>query len=265
MAAEFIVDASGRSSIAARQQGLRHRRFDALAAAIAVLESDQGGTHDATTIIEATPTGWWYLALLPNSRLVVTHFSDPDLLAQSFLWRPTDWWNHLRATRIIGKLVSAHGYAMPSHIRVRPAASTLLPRPCGPRWIVTGDAAAAFDPLSSHGIASALDSGHRAALAITATLAGDETAFSAYTDHLLANYAHYLWLRQAYYRDESRWPDQPFWSRRQLRRETAERYVVESTVAIDSPSPGSDGPGALWAAGWGVRASAGDHDVPTYR
>ena len=131
LAADFLVDASGRSAIVARQQGVRPRRFDALVAAIAVLESDQGGATDATTLIEAILTGWWYLALLPDSRLVVSHFSDPDLLAQSCLWRPTDWWNHLLKTRFIAEFVASHRYAMPSHTRIRPAASSLLPRSHG--------------------------------------------------------------------------------------------------------------------------------------
>jgi 2-polyprenyl-6-methoxyphenol hydroxylase-like FAD-dependent oxidoreductase len=115
---------------------------------------------------------------------------------------------------LIWDLVTTHGYVQPANIRLRPAASTLLHSPCGERWIATGDAAASFDPLSSHGIASALANGNYAGLAIAAALAGDESSFSTYTDRLRADYAHYLWLHQAYYRDEHRWLDLPFWTRR---------------------------------------------------
>ena len=109
----------------------RHRRFDSLVAAIAVLETDQRGASDATTLVEATPSGWWYAALLPGERLVVTNFSDPDLLRRSAPWQPAHWWNHLRTSRLIWEFVASHGYTMPAHVRIRPAASTLLPRPCG--------------------------------------------------------------------------------------------------------------------------------------
>ena len=37
-------------------------------------------------------------------------------------------------------------------------------------------------------------------------------------------YAKYLWLRHAYYTDERRWPDPPFWARRHG--ETREPYAL---------------------------------------
>ena len=40
-------------------------------------------------------------------------------------------------------------------------------------WLAVGDAAIAFDPLTSQGIAKALDHGKRAAASIAAYLAGD--------------------------------------------------------------------------------------------
>ena len=50
--------------------------------------------------------------------------------------------------------------------------------------------------------------------AVAATLAGDDTAFAAYSERVFAGYARYLWARHAYYADEQRWPDSPFWRRR---------------------------------------------------
>ncbi|HET9659817.1 MAG TPA: FAD-dependent oxidoreductase [Thermomicrobiales bacterium] len=207
--ATMLVDATGRHALLARHQRLRRRTLDSQIAAVAFLAPDSRAAplRDATTVIEAVPDGWWYVALLPNQHLVVACFTDPDLLAQHAAWRPTNWWNLLRTTDLVGPLVTAHGYEIPRHIDIFPAGSSLLTQP-------TGDAAAAYDPLSSHGIGSALASGRSAARALAATLAGDPTAFPTYRDRLLAAYTHYLCTRHAYYADEPRWPTSPFWRRR---------------------------------------------------
>jgi flavin-dependent dehydrogenase len=214
--ASVLVDASGRAAVVARRQAVRRRAFDTQIAAVAILEGDgrPAQLHDATTLIEAAACGWWYAALLPDRRLAVAWFTDPDLLSRSAAWRPPGWWNLLQESELVRNAVASHGYGMPERIRVLAAGSSLLTRSTGDGWIAAGDAAAAFDPLSSHGIGSALASGTRAARAVAATLAGDGTVGAAYAERLRADYARYLWDRHAYYADEQRWPDSPFWARR---------------------------------------------------
>ena len=215
--AGILVDASGRHALVARRERVRRRAFDVQVAALAVLDHKvcTSEFHDATTLIAAAEEGWWYTALLPNRLLAVAWFTDPDLLAASAAWRPSAWWDRLREQNLIWNLISSYGYERPDEVRVRAAGSSLLTRPTGDGWIAVGDAAAAFDPLSSHGIGSALAGGVWAARAVAATLAGDETAFAAYSERVFASYACYLWERHAYYADEQRWPDSPFWRRRQ--------------------------------------------------
>jgi flavin-dependent dehydrogenase len=213
--AGMLIDASGRRALVARRERTR-RSFDSQVAAVGF--SDAGGLsaplHDATTTIEAAADGWWYAALLPNGRLAVAWFTDPDLLAASGAWHPAGWWDLLHASDLIRRLVIAHGYGMPSRISVSAAGSSLLTQPSGDGWIAAGDAAAAHDPLSSHGIGSALAGGWQAAQAVAAALGGDGTAFTAYRERILAGYARYLWTRDSYYADERRWPGRQFWSRR---------------------------------------------------
>ena len=72
----------------------------------------------------------------------------------------------------------------------------------------------AFDPLSSQGVLKALLSGERAAQAILATRAGDESAFHEYGAFLERNFRIYLEARLQSYRAEQRWPELPFWHRR---------------------------------------------------
>ncbi|HEU0113122.1 MAG TPA: FAD-dependent oxidoreductase [Thermomicrobiales bacterium] len=210
----FVVDATGRSAVVARRHGIRHRIFDPLVAAVAVLSAGGPVKCDATTLIEATECGWWYSALAPNGRLVVAWFTDPDLLAGATPWRTPAWWSLLQASEATRAWIRLHESEPPETVRIAPAMSALLPQLAGDGWIAAGDAAAAFDPLSSHGIGSALAGGKRAAGAVAAALAGDHAPIRDYTDNILANYAHYLFLRHAYYAAERRWPNSPFWRRR---------------------------------------------------
>jgi flavin-dependent dehydrogenase len=214
--AGILVDASGRRAIVARRQRVSRRTFDTQIAAVAVLEHGDCATelHDTTTLIEATEDGWWYAALLPDRRLAVAWFTDPDVLAASAGWRPAGWWDRLRRQNHVWNLIASYSYQRPERVRVMAAGSSLLNRPTGDGWIAVGDAAAAFDPLSSHGIGSALAAGVSAASAVAATFGGSDTAFASYSERLFASYARYLWERQAYYDDEQRWPGAPFWRRR---------------------------------------------------
>lgn len=214
--AGMLVDASGRRAVVARRERVRRRTFDTQVAAVGFLKADGNAAplNDATTMIEAAACGWWYAALLPDRRLAVAWFTDPDLLAADAAWQPAGWWNLLRQSDLVGRLVAAHRYGMPSRIGVLAAGSSLQTRPTGDGWIAAGDAAAAHDPLSSHGIGSALAGGRLAARAVAATLGGDDAALMTYRERLLAGYARYLWERHAYYADERRWADTPFWRRR---------------------------------------------------
>ena len=72
-----------------------------------------------------------------------------------------------------------------------------------------------FDPLSSQGIAKAIEQGHEAAVAIGRCLEGDTAAVDAYAEAVSARYAEYLGTRAGYYRLEQRWSGAQFWKSRQ--------------------------------------------------
>jgi hypothetical protein len=69
--------------------------------------------------------------------------------------------------------------------------------------------------MSSQAIAWALESGLEAARAIDASFRDDLRALCDYARWVDSEFAGYLSLRWEYYRRERRWPDSPFWRRRQ--------------------------------------------------
>ncbi|PYV02919.1 MAG: dehydrogenase, partial [Acidobacteria bacterium] len=91
-----------------------------------------------------------------------------------------------------------------------------MDRIAGKNWLAVGDAAAAFDPLSSQGIQSALTSGLRAAQSVERYLNGDRVALPSYASWVNKNFAEYLLIRNRFYRRELRWPRSLFWQRRQI-------------------------------------------------
>jgi flavin-dependent dehydrogenase len=213
---DFVADATGRHARLARRLGARRLRYDRLVGISGLLTS-RTPAADSYTLVEATPDGWWYSALLADGRLAVAFLSDGDLLERPLLQAdPAAWWNGLRRTQATRERVEGNAYEMATTLRVMPAESSRLDEILGERWIALGDAAAAYDPLSSHGVASAMGSGFYGGHAIADLLADRSEARLAYLDLLQRAYGTYLDLQREHYAQETRWPDAPFWRRRQV-------------------------------------------------
>src|SRR5262249_58094658 len=91
-----------------------------------------------------------------------------------------------------------------------------IDRVWGDGWVAVGDAAFAYDPLSGHGITSALASGRDAGRAIAAAFAGDAEALPGYADRLSRARRLYQRRRLEQYTQEHRWANRPFWGRRTI-------------------------------------------------
>ncbi len=214
---DFVADATGRPARLARRLGARRVRYDRLTGITGLLESPTPAA-DTYTLVEATPGGWWYSALLADGRLAVAFLTDGDLLSPSLRCSRADpdaWWRLLLQTDSTRKRVAGSGYFLTAPLKIQPAESSRLDSIVGDGWIALGDAAAAYDPLSSHGVASAMGSGYYGGHAIADLLAGRAEARLAYLGLLEQAYGTYLAQQKELYAQEARWPDAPFWRRRQ--------------------------------------------------
>ncbi|HYG62599.1 MAG TPA: tryptophan 7-halogenase [Thermoanaerobaculia bacterium] len=213
---ELVADATGRPARLARRLGARRLRYDRLVG-IAGLLASASPAADTYTLVEATPEGWWYSALLADGRLAVAFLGDGDLLERPLLnarESSSAWWERLAQTAATRERVEAHGYHLNSPLRPLPAESSRLDVIAGEGWLALGDAAAAYDPLSSHGIASAMGSGFYGGHALADLLEGRDEAPLAYLHVMQQAYGAYLDLLREHYAAERRWPDAPFWRRR---------------------------------------------------
>ncbi|HEX3621703.1 MAG TPA: tryptophan 7-halogenase [Acidimicrobiales bacterium] len=206
--ADVVVDATGRASPLRRSLEGRTALDDRLVALIAVVAPGAGGdTADRRLLVEATEHGWWYSARVPDGRLVLAFHTDATAglrrrWPQELVTAP-----HTAARAgVVGIPSGLRHVAANSQRRVPAARSS---------WLAVGDAAASHDPISGLGVFRALESGMAAAQAILARADGDVQALDAYAGAAQASYADYLRRRATYYEVERRWPDAPFWRRRQ--------------------------------------------------
>ena len=213
---KFLVDATGRSASVARRLGARRIVYDQLVGVVVFLSSNSLKTSlSPHTLIEAVETGWWYSAPLPDSRFVVAYMTDADLYVTESQDSSHYWWEQLhKATHTDSRI---HDYLPESTPTFFTANSSRLDRLIGSNWLVVGDAATAFDPLSSQGVYKALQFGVQATQAIDKYWTGNDDALLNYASQVETSFNNYLMLRNKYYSYEKRWLNASFWQRRAYR------------------------------------------------
>ena len=218
LSVRFVVDATGSRSAFARRAGARPRFLDCLTFLYGFFDTSDGSSSLQLTMLEAAEAGWWYAAPLPRRRLAVAFASDPDIVRHNTLAREDRWFAALLRTRHIAPRLDGCRFLRGSLV-VRAAPSFLLDQVVGARWLVVGDAAASYDPLSSQGIHKALEGGVRAASALTVALSSNAEINPDYTASVFADFEDYKNNRNHFYQIEQRWAESPFWQRRRERTE----------------------------------------------
>ncbi|RJE71075.1 dehydrogenase [Pseudoalteromonas sp. MSK9-3] len=229
--ARFIVDASGRNANISRQLGLTGKKVDDLMAVGRFFECTSDEQKKQEYLIESTEHGWWYGALLPNNQYSICFFSDADIVSNLRLNQQSHFNALLAQTKHIKKLVKETKVTTP-HPWVRQAYSQSNAFESLPNFLAIGDAACAFDPISSMGIGFALSSGCHAANLIAANLtdtdSNQEQLINQFQMDLNNQFDHYLTLRQQFYQQEGRWQQAPFWQRRHAKITTLQSEEVSA-------------------------------------
>jgi len=217
--ARCLVDASGRSQSLARHVGARRRLLDTLVGLAAYFPS--AAEAHRFTLVEACEEGWFYSSRVPGDGVRqpagwwVALMCDASRMRAERLRQPQAWWSRLQhGPQTRARLGDVD---MPVDIQSFAAQSAVLDPMFGEDWLAVGDAAASHDPLSSSGIARALDGGVRAGILLARTRgdSGREAELQALAEAQDAATGQYLGTWSRYYQMEQRWPDSAFWRRRQ--------------------------------------------------
>jgi flavin-dependent dehydrogenase len=203
----YLVDATGRSAAIARSLGSRRLVNDRLVALFCLCDQTQ---ETKTLLIEAVRGGWWYSLPLPAGMLLLAFMTDPGNDRVSKRRRRNfceAMLNEAPHTRVrAGSFAEEPGVAYVESAR--------LDRMSGDDWIAIGDAATTFDPLSSHGLTSAIEQGVEAARLLSAR--ADRSALSALDSKRVALFEKYRSQRANFYHSVERFSGQAFWQNRVL-------------------------------------------------
>jgi flavin-dependent dehydrogenase len=208
LTADFVVDASGRSSAFARSLGIRRCNLDKLISV--AVRCTAALAHDRHALVESAPAGWWYSVPASDGTLALAYFTDAT--SEPAQWRTKSGLLSLLDQTVHTKLrVTEMISAMP---QARVASTSFLPELQGPGWIAVGDAALSYDPLASQGLLSALKSGISAWETIHRHLEGQTDSTHDYQRNEREGFTRFLNERRHFYSMEDRWPSSPFWKQR---------------------------------------------------
>lgn len=212
LSARFVIDATGRPGLVRRY--LSHSGIISIDRLVGlVVISPANPIVSARTVIEATELGWWYSAPVPEGGLACVFFTDADFVRGTSA--ETLWKESLKEAPATEARVKAAAAKIPVAAPRIVSASTLLSeRVGGECWAAVGDAAMAWDPLSSQGICKALESGFALAEAYECYEGGDSKALERFFVEVKEDFFKYMVLRASYYTQETRWPNSIFWRRR---------------------------------------------------
>lgn len=213
--ARFVVDASGHNGRFASDRGAKRLPLDKLFFAAAYFKLPEVFEFPRQTLLEAVDYGWWYAALLPSRRVVVNIATDLTVIRQRQLNTQTGLLDALAQTHMISTWPMAE-HIEPDSLRVRTLPVFRLDVPCGDNWIAVGDAASAFDPISSQGIYKAVVDGWEASQVIAAKLSGNDRHSEPYRQYIATNFDDFVRNRNYFYSQEQRWPQSSFWRNRWL-------------------------------------------------
>lgn len=207
--ADWVIDASGASSVFAKKIGMQREYVDRLVCLWAIGSSEiimpQSGCY-----VQSAEDGWWYTSPLPGGRRMLAFFSDSSLLkggADDAAWLLKKAKNELH----LSDLLEYEHWKPLTKLRKNAAHSSRLEQCQGDGWCAIGDAAQSFDPLSSQGMFHAMYSGKVAAECL---LANDLSYHQMGEDQI---WQHYLTHLSHFYQSEQRWIGSPFWKARGAR------------------------------------------------
>jgi flavin-dependent dehydrogenase len=202
----FLVDASGKNGL--RIDGdLEHEVDDVLLAITLTISCSAQVERDLRTCIEATSSGWWYSAPLPDGLAIAMFFTDPAIYRREGI----SIYDQLRAAPLTAQRLDGGRIQDSCVLRV---ASSCRTEVCGNDWLAIGDSASCYDPLSGRGIFKAISHATSAAFAITDSLNGKMDTKVSYAAQVRREFDEYVRQRRFYYASENRWPQQPFWRAR---------------------------------------------------
>jgi flavin-dependent dehydrogenase len=210
--ARFVADASGRRGYLPRMLNIPRHYFDKLMAFVVNVPSVKIAQCQHPVLVEAQQHCWSLVSQISNESTMLAIFSNqasPDFER----YNAFENWREMCKNSIYFKQFIRKN----DHIPVRKvnASSHICRQLTGNNWLILGDAAMSFDPLSSHGMTTAMYMADKAGDAIAQYFSGQSQVLDEYSEKMASIYNTYLNELVKRYNAEQRWRCSPFWQSKQ--------------------------------------------------
>ena len=211
--ADLVIDASGRRAVASRHLGATRSRCDQLVGITGRVDASRPDDETGRVHVESVEHGWWYGVQFSDRVLLATFMTDVASVQQHAERAPGLWSEQLRASRLLAPLAREGRWS--GRVDVFDASAQVLEHKPPRGFLAVGDAAAAYDPLSSWGIAKGLRDGTAGAESLIREREGDANAVARHRNAQHRDFETHRARQSDFYRTETRWPTSPFWRSRQ--------------------------------------------------
>jgi flavin-dependent dehydrogenase len=211
--ARFLVDASGRGSRLLAPLGRHRTVVDRLVCVWTLLPVRH--TAQGTSYVESAADGWWFTAPVPGRRRLLAFHTDPEVIDVRAVSATLG--QRAAVSAGLSEQLADSRLDQGTSPRVCAAGASRMPTVAGADWLAVGDAAMAFDPLSSQGLFHALYTGLTSAEAEARAVDPEAGASAEAVPSLEAVWSAYRETARHIYGSELRWADRPFWRNRHQR------------------------------------------------
>lgn len=204
---KIFIDATGRNRALLKKLNVSSLSFDNLLSFSCHIPKLKHEKLVHEVYVESFENGWGIVSALNEHQNVFSLFTTKGSSIHKELIQYKNWKSILDATKYLKDFLTDE-----TDIKVMGgnSNSSKAEKITGENWLALGDAAIAFDPLSSHGITNAMYTAMIASETIENKL-HDQASLESYHETLSLIFDQYLQSKNQLYLSETRWKNTPFW------------------------------------------------------
>jgi flavin-dependent dehydrogenase len=205
----YFVDATGRNRALLKKLQISSVAYDNLLSFSCHLSKVKHPKLVHGVCVESFEYGWGIVSALNEDQNVASIFTTKESAIHKELTQYSLWKKTLASTKYLKDFLTDE---VDSKVMGGNSNSSKPQKIAEHNWLALGDAAIAFDPLSSHGITNALYTAMIAADTIKSSIEKKQSdAIENYNDTLHKIFDQYLQSKNRLYVGETRWKEAPFW------------------------------------------------------
>jgi len=224
----ILVDASGRLCMIQKCLGkeqMERINLDKMISFMGLFSMEENAKEDDFhySVVEATEDGWFYSSLLPSKKRIIIFHTDDDLPIARRCRKTEVFLSMLEKTKHLNKITK--NYQLQNDRIMVTSANSAISSKIGSakdQWLVVGDSAMSFDPLSSQGMITSIQCSGMISHVLKSFYTPDkkktfDEMVVLYERGICNIFRDFLVHRDYFYGVEKRFKENEFWKRRQTK------------------------------------------------